>query len=178
MAAENPITYYRELKHAMSSDEFAEDFPYPFLLRRRTSQTLVHQQMPVASDWSDELEYNTDVIDVDQIPRRSVGRITGAKIVPIVKSDRNPFSGQISVGRAKNCDIILRDASVSKHHAYFRVIDAATAELVDMGSQNKTTINAEPIKSNTPVTVVSGDNIAFGSVIGVFVDATRLYQLL
>jgi hypothetical protein len=40
-------------------------------------------------------------------------------VLPLRKSTRNPF-GELIVGRAATCDIVLLDRSVSKVHAYMR----------------------------------------------------------
>jgi hypothetical protein len=48
---------------------------------------------------------------------------------------------RISLGRARNCDIVLRDPSVSKLHAHFRVKDDGKFDLVDRLSENGTEIN-------------------------------------
>jgi len=177
---ERDISDWRELARTVPRREFIEDHPHPFLLRRRLTRTapVMGVNQASTSDWNDVMQYNTDVVDVEQIPTRSVGRLTGSKIVPILKSDRNPFSGQISVGRAKNCDIILRDQTVSKHHAYFRVLGPTSAEIVDMSSQNTTRVNGAPATPGQPQVVHSGDTITFGGVACLFLDADSLYRML
>jgi hypothetical protein len=177
---ERDISEWRELARSMSRREFVEDHPYPFLLRKRMTRTAPvpgAAPQPV-SDWNDAMQFNTDVVDVEQLPTRSVGRITGSKIVPIQKSDRNPFSGQISVGRAKNCDIILRDQTVSKHHAYLRVLGPSSAEVVDMSSQNTTRVNGAPATPGEAHPLESGDTLTFGTVACLFLDAAALYRML
>lgn len=180
MKGERDISEWRELARNMTRREFVEEHAYPFLLRKRMTRTApVPGQAPQpSSDWNDAMQFNTDVVDIEQLPTRSVGRITGSKIVPILKSDRNPFSGQISVGRAKNCDIILRDQTVSKHHAYFRVTGPGAAEIVDMSSQNTTRVNGAPAPPGQPHKVEPGDTITFGGVACLFLDATALYRML
>ncbi len=168
------ITYWRGLVRELTFEEFIEEYPYPFLLRKRMTRTLNRGQ---PGDF-DDLAFKTDVVDLEVVPSRSVGRMTGAKVVAVVKSDRNPFAGQISVGRAKNCDIILRDASVSKNHAYFTGVERSSAELIDTDSQNCTRVNSKPIKPREPTRVESGDTIIFGSVITQFLDAAGLHRLL
>ena len=167
------LSYWRVRARELSIDEFAEEYRCPFLLRSPPPAG----RGPGAD--FDDLAFKTDVADVELVSSRPSARPTEAsRVIPIVKSDRNPFTGQISVGRAKNCDIILRDGSVSKNHAYFRVVNGATAELVDTQSQNCTRVNASPIKPVVPVEVVSGDTIIFGSVLTRFLDARALYRLL
>jgi hypothetical protein len=40
-------------------------------------------------------------------------------VIPIVKTERNPFATMITVGRSANNDIVLPGQAVSKVHAYF-----------------------------------------------------------
>ena len=177
MLPQETIAYWRDLKHSLSPEEFLSGHgEHPFLLRRRLATTA--PQARADSDWGGSLQYNTDVVAVDDVPTRGPGRLSGAKVIVIVKSDRNPFAGQISVGRAKNCDIILRDASVSKNHAFFRVIDGDSAELVDTRSQNLTRLNGAPLAPLAPARIESGDMVIFGTVAATFLSAAGLYQLL
>lgn len=180
MLGERDISEWREIARSLSRREFVEEYPHPFLLRKRLTRTapVMGTEQHPTSDWADPMQFNTDVVDVDQVPTRSVGRIAGSKIVPVLKTDRNPFSGQISVGRAKNCDIILRDQTVSKHHAYFRVLGPSSAEVVDMSSQNTTRVNGAPVVPGQPHPVESGDTITFGGVACLFLDANGLYRML
>jgi hypothetical protein len=179
MADEQDIAYWRGLKRATTREEFAEDHTHPFLLRKRMAHTSPVQAAPQDDgDWGGELQYNTDVVDMEQLPTRSAGRMAGGKVVPVVKSERDPFSGQISVGRAMNCDIILRDSTVSKHHAYFQVLDASSAEVVDTDSHNTTRVNGKPIAPRVATRVVTGDTISFGGVVCLFLDAHALHRML
>ncbi len=52
-----------------------------------------------------------------------VGR-GGFEVRWIAKSEDSPYSDRFSVGRARNCDIVLRYASISKLHAHFRSLPA------------------------------------------------------
>lgn len=74
-----------------------------------------------------------------------------------------PFEDRVSVGRARNNDIVLRDESVSKFHAWFERNDAGVFYVVDAGSTNCTLLNGKPV-SRTPETVRDGDEIRFANV--------------
>src|SRR4051794_37458393 len=58
------------------------------------------------------------------------------EIIEIVKAHGNPYPDRISIGRARNCDVVIRDPSVSKLHGHFRVTERRTLELIDPGSHN------------------------------------------
>jgi FHA domain-containing protein len=99
------------------------------------------------------------------------------RLVAIAKAPGNPYPERIAVGRARNCDVVLRDPSVSKLHAHFTV-DVAPLQLVDVGSHNGTRVNGRALSPARQVALVAGDVIAFGDVGARLVDATLLYDLL
>jgi hypothetical protein len=74
-----------------------------------------------------------------------------------------PFEDRVSVGRARNNDIVLRDESVSKFHAWFEKNDNMVLYVADAGSTNATLLNGRPL-SRTPETARSGDEIRFGNI--------------
>jgi hypothetical protein len=104
--------------------------------------------------------------------------VPGVEIVPILKAAGNPYPERISVGRARNCDLVFRDASISKLHAHFRVIggDIARLELVDHGSHNGTRVNGHRIEPNTPTPVQGGAAILFGRLATKLLDAGGLHD--
>ncbi len=97
----------------------------------------------------------------------------------IEKTDRNPFGGYISVGRATNNDVVLRHTSVSKLHAHFVTEPTSNhLSLMDVGAKNGTFLNREPILADEPHSVRSGDRIRFGDVVCELMNAELLYYQL
>jgi len=86
------------------------------------------------------------------------------------------FPDRISIGRAANKDIVLRDASVSKFHAWFGVDEAATLYLVDAGSTNHTKVGSRLLTPRSPEPVPTGTTIRFGSIDTVLLDAEMLWK--
>jgi hypothetical protein len=98
-------------------------------------------------------------------------------VLAVEKAAGNPWPDRISVGRARNCDVALRDPSVSKLHAHFKVREGGY-DLVDLDSQNGTRVNGTLLTPNEPKPVSSGDVLLFGMVSCKLVSAALLYDLL
>ncbi len=105
-------------------------------------------------------------------------REEGVLIAPLRKSDRNPYENFIFVGRASTCDVILRDASVSKTHAVFERDGADGWKLRDNRSHNGTWVNYARLRPRTLTPVSSGDSILFGTYPAYLVSPDELRRLL
>lgn len=164
---------YRELKQSCSRQEFARKFARPFLLRRAAVA-----RSPRRDDWADPIEFKTRVGGAVYEPAAASSDGEILEVIPIEKASGNPYADLISVGRAKNCDIVLRHSSVSKLHAYLTVLGAELVKLVDSGSANGTTVNGNQAKPRMPLLLTPDDTIVFGEVGTRLVSADALYQLL
>tara|TARA_Y100001934_G_C12140259_1_gene672202 strand:- start:219 stop:764 length:546 start_codon:yes stop_codon:yes gene_type:complete len=76
---------------------------------------------------------------------------------------QNPWKTQISVGRARNNDIYIRDSSVSKLHCYFNLKDKQLT-LQDAGSRNGTRINEIQLQDGDVGEIKDQDNVLIGRV--------------
>jgi hypothetical protein len=99
------------------------------------------------------------------------------QMAPLVKAPNSPYPERISVGRARNCDVVLRHPSVSKLHAHVSLEDGRWM-LRDNGSHNGTTVGTMPLLPDKPVHLQSGDLVTFGAFTARVVDAAELYQVL
>ena len=86
------------------------------------------------------------------------------------------FPDRISIGRAANKDVVLRDASVSKFHAWFGVDEQATLYLVDAGSTNHTRVGTKLLTPRSPEPVPTGTTIRFGAIDTLLLDADMLWK--
>ena len=111
--------------------------------------------------------------------RASAVSMNGANalVLPVSKSSRNPFSNLITLGRARNNDLILSSPSVSKVHAWFLDGGPSGWFLQDNGSTNGTTHNDEPAAPRVNLTLRFGDTVGFGGVQAVFCDAAGVLEL-
>lgn len=72
-----------------------------------------------------------------------------------------PITGsRLAVGRGLDNDIVLEDASVSRHHAEL-TREGSRLEVRDLGSTNGTWVNAARVVA---ATIHAGDELAFGTV--------------
>jgi two-component system, NtrC family, response regulator AtoC len=79
----------------------------------------------------------------------------------VVATHTLPELGEVRIGRARENDIQIIDASVSRVHAILRVGESLTIE--DMGSANGTRVRGAIIDPSVPVPVVLGEVMDLGS---------------
>lgn len=98
--------------------------------------------------------------------------------VKIQKRPGNPYPDRFSVGRALNCDLVLRFPVVSKLHAHFSRGPDGELRLTDLGSSNGTWRNGLRLSPGQGVTVGPRDLLSFGGVHCEVIDAAGLYELV
>jgi FHA domain len=170
------LTEWQAQKKQLTRDAFGKKYAFPFLVRRASTRK---DGDPDSGDYN-PIGFHTNVSDGPQAPEPATGsmRLAGATVLPVIKKPQNPYPERISIGRALNCDVVIRDNTVSKLHGHFRPVSALEADLVDRGSQNGTKVNGAPLKPEQPRRLAVGDIIIFGSVAVQFIDAKRLWDLL
>ncbi|HEX2676579.1 MAG TPA: FHA domain-containing protein [Polyangiales bacterium] len=85
-------------------------------------------------------------------------------ILPLGKRGKDTtYADRVSVGRALNKDVVLRDHSVSKFHAWFEV-ERGQWTVSDAGSTNGTLLNGSKLTAKESFPVSSGDLLRFGSI--------------
>jgi hypothetical protein len=89
----------------------------------------------------------------------------------------SPYPDRISVGRARNQDIVLRHASVSKFHAWFEG-GAGVVYVADAGSTNGTTVNGKALAPRAKTAVGPGDTVRFGTIDTFLCQARDLWDFL
>jgi hypothetical protein len=102
---------------------------------------------------------------------------SSTQVVALEKSPRNPYDGFLFLGRASTCDVIIRDASISKTHAVIEP-SASAWHLRDNRSRNGTWRNMDRLKEGERVALVSGDLIVLGSYPLYFLFSADLMKLL
>jgi hypothetical protein len=85
---------------------------------------------------------------------------------------------RISVGRARNKDIVLRHGSVSKFHGWFQLGETHELCFMDVGSKNGSRLNGKVIERRALVPVQSGDRIQIGRIECIVCTADVLWTAL
>lgn len=166
--------YFSDIK-LLSKEEFCNIYKYNFLVRFDESyniNSLIDTQSPTISHHRLTLE---DILSNNDLFTSNNGIIS---IFPIVKTRNNPFIKKITVGRASIHDIILKDTSISKFHAYFQVDDNKDYYLVDNDSTNGTKINDKEISSSNFILLKDTDKISFSNMNFIFYKPSTLYDVL
>ena len=101
-----------------------------------------------------------------------------AGVLMVAKSDRNPYSDRISIGRAASCDLVLPVLLVSKLHAHFlRPISGEPGwEIRDADSTNGTWVNGVLALPGERMRVRPGDTLRLAFCEARFVDADGLFD--
>lgn len=87
------------------------------------------------------------------------------------QGDRDlPLSGQVTLGRAPDCDVVVPGADVSRHHAAITLTPAG-ATFIDLGSANGSSVNGVPVQPRVPVSVAPGDVITIPDCTVEFVES-------
>jgi len=128
MTLQQLAKFYREQGEKL----FRRRHPYPFLL--------LHQ-MPDSENQGDLVDPRTVESGLVESPGTSQ-EAQPLYVLPLAKSNRNVFTSKVTIGRAKNNDVIIRSSKISKLHAAVAVAERFDDyKLADMGSANGTYIN-------------------------------------
>jgi len=77
------------------------------------------------------------------------------------------------IGRTADCDVVLDEGTVSKHHAKI-VWTRNKAVLEDLASRNGTLLNGSKVPANRPQQLNDNDAIDFGGVMVLFLEVATL----
>jgi hypothetical protein len=94
------------------------------------------------------------------------------------KTGESTFAERISVGRARNKDVVLRHSSVSKFHGWFETDQDGVVFVADAGSKNGTFAKGQSVTPRKLVRVDPGDEIKFGSIVTTICSAEALWKVI
>jgi len=112
-------------------------------------------------------------LNFDHISFRSMLERGPHFVVPLRKRlmARPRASERLSVGRARDNDVVLRHPSVSKFHAWVECDLDGTFYLSDANSKNSTRVNGVIIDPSALIALRPGDQIRFGLVVATLCPA-------
>ncbi len=159
------VTEYLRKARGVTQATFQQFYPHLFLYKH---PKLVREEPNIGPD----IDYATSAIDLnfDPMPGET-------QLVPLKKNPGNPFPDRLTIGRATNCDVVLRFAFISKVHARL-FMHGKQLILHDNKPANSTFHNRKKIEPSGARDVKLGDTLGFGALELELVDAGRLYQLL
>ena len=100
------LTEYVRKARGVTQPTFQQLYPHYFLFK--------HAKAVMASRSGDhDIDYATRAIDLNFDPMPNV-----MQVVAVKKNPDNPFPDRLTIGRATNCDVVIRLAFVSKVHAH------------------------------------------------------------
>lgn len=153
--------------------EFAKSYPWPFLVSQ--SGAIIEPAGPQKTGIIERIEGPDTTLDGDE----GVDPVPGAQLALAVRKVQSTFGNMITVGRTSNCDVVIRDVTVSKFHAFFRIGPDGSVEVGDAGSRNGTWVNKDKLQPKGPVVAVPlGTNVRFGSLVFQLVDAGGCWDFL
>ena len=71
--------------------------------------------------------------------------------------------GGATIGRSRECDIVLADTNVSRRHAELRPLGDGWT-ITDLGSTNGVRVNGRDVRANEPHGLNAGDQVEVGTV--------------
>jgi hypothetical protein len=91
-----------------------------------------------------------------------------ATLPPLAEGD------EVLIGRTADCDVMLDEGTVSKHHATIRWKKKKHAELEDLGSSNGTLLNGTKAPPHQGLRLEDNDALDFGAVRVLFLEVATL----
>jgi hypothetical protein len=186
----HPVEQWREAKAVMSRAEFEERYPQLFLV------WMPGTPMETTPGGNGRVEFHTFAAPspaAGHLPNASALRTQPVSapsssgtlpppaepvVIPLMKEPANPFPDRISIGRAPNCDLVIREASVSKLHGHFREVTLESAVYIDLRSANGSRLNGATITPGEAVSMKALDELVLGLVRLKMMSVADLYRWL
>ncbi len=163
---------WRRIRSGVSRAEFVSAHPHPFLVSGPRGST--DEVAPAFK----AIEFRTVTHDRPAWSLAPEAIAQEQLVLALRKAASNPFPERISVGRAPNCDVVLREPSVSKLHGHFRDVRPDRAIFTDAKSANGTRLDGTPVEPGVPVEILRQCIVELGRVRLVLLSADDLYDWL
>ncbi len=159
----------RRLATGLDSGAFEKQLG-PFVLVQRPPDAVVQQralQLGAARTMAVKPNHKTDTLQL----LLEFDTLQIATLPPLESLD------VLTVGRLPDCELVIDDPSVSKHHArLFWLQEAQHAEVADLGSSNGTEVNGVLLTSGH--VLKDGDEVCFGDARFCYLRTPSLHERL
>ena len=158
------------LARSAGANGFAERFQHPFI---------AHAPLPEADLDTPPTWHTQSGSSEAQVRAAALATAGAIKYLPLVHRPKSTYSGFLSIGRADNCDLVLKEPTISKMHALFWIPKVVGNWMIADGkSRNGTFLNGARLEPLAKRPVRSGDLIRFGDLAAQFWLPQDLYQRL
>ena len=118
--------------------------------------------------------------DVETLVAPVLGQRRGPRAIevyPLIKKPGASFADMITIGRTPNNDVVLRDVTVSRFHAYFRQRGERWI-VADAGSRNGSALDGSTLEARRERELATGAAVRIGDFELTFFTATSLFDVL
>ncbi|HVK74501.1 MAG TPA: FHA domain-containing protein [Kofleriaceae bacterium] len=127
------------------------------------------------SDSRPSIDEEVDTLVAPVLGRRRGPR--GVEVYPLAKKPGASFADMITIGRTPNNDVVLRDVTISRFHAYFRQRGDKWI-VADAGSKNGSEMAGDPLEPRKERELTSGTALRIGDLELTFYTAADLFGVL
>jgi hypothetical protein len=175
VSANSLVEQWRRARAKLTRVQYQAQHPYAFLVSAFDFQAKSGLHTAPL-----QLEFHTQIHATGSLraPLPEAPEREETLILPLRKVASNPFPDRISVGRAPNCDVVIRAPSVSKLHGHFREVTANSAVLTDAKSSNGTRVDNAALAPGLATLVAEFSHVSFGRVRLQLLSASAVYDLL
>jgi hypothetical protein len=180
----DPADHYLDLVK-LGRDAFVASAAPAALIRTRPDAGATTPAPDGDAGRDSSVDLDTETFVGDNVGRPGRRKSRRLEIYPLAKKPAAPFPDMITVGRTPNNDIVLRDSTVSRLHAFFRhhrAPDGARGgekwEVADGGSKNGTFLDGQALSPRREKPVGSGQVVKIGDLELTFYTAEDLFKLL
>jgi hypothetical protein len=160
-----------------SRDEFVNAHPFPLLVGGGMVVTPMKPgRTGILGQWDDDSTFTEQEGahggSAVPVPEASL------PLVLAVRKVQPAFPNMITLGRTSNNDMVLRDVTISRFHAFFRMT-GVKIELGDAGSRNGTWVRGTRLVPKGPTAQVGiGDGVRLGGLSFSLLEAGACWDVL